>query len=313
MKYMVLGEEGKEYGPVDAETLKKWVEHGRVFKDTRVRNALMKRWNTAADLDFLEESFNGQEELQQQEAGLVGKIFKSLVPAPKKSEESEKGQEKREVSTAFKNKYIPNPANIFRRVNAFVVDLVILALFAIVLFCVMNFMAGTFALGNFSFDSKSDIAAGLGAGGDVDANIDAETVNSPKKEKNTKQSTDKQSDEKVDAATPPTPDFKPTEEQISRLNHLFPIFFGVFIAVTLLYYGIALGLFAQTYGMHYWGIFIVKGHNDEAFPLRTFAFYLASLLLWPLMPLFVLFNPSKRTLHGYLTGCRLISITAKPK
>ena len=57
MEYIVLGQDDNEYGPVDADTLKKWVEHGRVFRDTQVRNSLMKKWTEAGTLDFLEEAF----------------------------------------------------------------------------------------------------------------------------------------------------------------------------------------------------------------------------------------------------------------
>jgi uncharacterized RDD family membrane protein YckC len=325
MKYMILGEEGKEYGPVDAETLKKWVEHGRVFRDTRVRNALMKRYNLAGDLEFLKDAFEGQEELQEQETGIAGKLLKAFLPV--KKEEDEKPEEEQFVSTAFKNRYIPNPATFFKRVNSFLLDAVLLAAFAVILFCIMNFMTGTFGLGEFSSDfTKGEIAAGLGAGGDVDPETAAAEVAAAKKEAEEKKKAERsESDEAKSAVNgtaeaenekakePPTPRFKPSKSQIERLNKLFPLFFAVFVAGVLLYYGIALGLFAQTYGMHYWGIFIVKGHDGEAFPLRAYAFFLASLILWPLMPLFVILNPSKRTLHGYLTGCRLISITAKPK
>ncbi|MCK5844114.1 MAG: DUF4339 domain-containing protein, partial [Victivallales bacterium] len=93
MKYMILAEEGKEYGPVDVETLKKWVEHGRVFRDTRIRNSLMKKYNLAGDMDFLQDSFEGQDELQQQETGIAGKLLKAFLPA-KKSEKEETEEEK---------------------------------------------------------------------------------------------------------------------------------------------------------------------------------------------------------------------------
>ncbi|NOY75439.1 MAG: RDD family protein [Kiritimatiellaeota bacterium] len=322
MTYMILGEEGKEYGPIDPETLKKWVEHGRVFKDTKVRNSLMKRYSLAGDLDFLAEAFEGQEELQQQETGFAGKLLKAFLPPKKEKDELE--AEHNEVSTSFKNRYVPNPATLSRRVNSFLVDAVILTLFAIVLFVIMNLIAGTFAFGEFSFDTKSEIAAGLSAGGDVDADAaDAEAAEEAAAAKKTKNEEEKavedeskSTDEeqaRIAEPPPPPPRFVPSKTQIERLNRLFLTFFAVFSAVVLLYYGIAMGLYAQTCGMRYWGIFIVKGHDGEAFPLRAYAFVLASILLWPLMPLFVLLNPSKRSLHGYLTGCRLISITAKPK
>lgn len=318
MKYMILDDDGKEYGPVDAETLKKWVEHGRVFKETRVRNALIKRWNTAGDLDFLEEAFEGQEDLQQQERGFAAKLF-GAFSAPKKEEK--KPTDEKPVTTAFKNKYVPAPATPFLRLNSFICDVVLLAIFASFLFCVMNAISGTFALGDFTNDLKTELAAGLTTGGDMDADTAAAEVADEQTRKNAEKNASDEEKAKVKAADakekaappPPPPHFVPTKEQTARLNKLFLVFFGIFSLVTLLYYGIGLGLYAQTYGMHYWGIFIVKGHDKEALPLRAYAFFLASIPLCVFTPLFVLFNPSKRTLHGYITGCRLIRITAKAK
>ena len=316
MKYMILDEDGKEYGPVDAETLKKWVEHGRVFKETRVRNELIKRWDNAGELDFLKEAFEGQADLQAQEVGIFAKLFRAV--APPKTEEV--ATDKKEVTTSFKNKYVPAPAAPMQRLYAFICDAVLLTVLAAFLFCVMNLITGTFALGDFTNDlGKSEIAAGLSSGAEMDADAaDAEVAAERVRKQEELADSEKAQEAAAKAAAaaeelPPPPHFVPTKEQTARLNKLFLVFGGIFAMATLLYYGIGLGLYAQTYGMHYWGIFIVKGHDKEAFPLRAYTFFLASIPLCALTPVFVLFNPSRRTLHGYLTGCRLIRITAKAK
>ena len=309
MEYIVLGQDNQEYGPVDGETLKKWVEHGRVFKDTKVRNSLMRKWNDAGTIDILQEAFERQEIIEEENGDVTNKIKGMLFGGKKKHELAPE----REVNTAFKQKYIPNPATVGQRIGAFVIDAVILSLYGLVLFLIMNISAGTLGLGSF----ESGIAPKAGEetvnGDEIPDTADKSSVAEDKKA-DADAAVDSENDREDENALPAGEEkFVPTEEQMAVLNSKFNNYLILFVFGVLLYYGIGLGLFAQTYGMWFWGIIIVKGYNDEAFPARAFAFAVAMFLIGPLMPLVVLCNPQHRSLHGYLTGARLIRVAAKPK
>ena len=297
MEYIVLGKDGKEYGPVDADTLQLWVEHGRVLKDTQVRNALMKKWNPAGSIDILQEAFKVYHENEQAEAGISGKLKGALF-----GQKQEKEPKKEEVNTAFKQKYIPNPASVTQRIGAFIFDSIILASVGIVLFIMMNIYAGTLGLGNFSLPKSSS------AEENVAMKVDGVAMENVDDKSGVEESFDLLAEEGAYSDVPAD-----VKANIPKLKNVFYKFFAIFVAIVLLYYGIGLGLFAQTLGMHYWGIFLVKDYNDEAFAARGFAFALAMFALGILSPVFVLLNPQHRSIHGYITGTRLIRIAAKPK
>ena len=49
MRYHVLGGDGKQYGPIDIETLRRWADEGRVLPDTQVRDDATGFVSTASD------------------------------------------------------------------------------------------------------------------------------------------------------------------------------------------------------------------------------------------------------------------------
>ncbi len=320
MEYIVLGKDGKEYGPVDADTLQVWVEHGRVLKDTQIRNSLMKKWNEAGTLDILEDAFSVQQQNEEAEEGVSDKLKGMLFGKKQKEAPKEK-----EVRTAFRQKYIPNPATVDQRMGAFLFDSLILCAFGLLLFIVMNIYTGTVGLGDFSYGTVVPIEDidEVDAGAVTDADTEIKTSVSDQKIVDSIDSTDSVgSAEDADGSEEFAEDkevsqpFVVSEEvkaNIPKLQNVFYKFFGIFVIVVLLYYGIGLGLFAQTFGMHYWGIFIVKGYNDEVFAARAFAFVIAMFAIGVVTPIVVALNPQHRSIHGYLTGTRLIRIAAKPK
>ena len=313
MEYIVLGKDGKEYGPVDQETLKVWVEHGRVFRDTQIRNALMKKWNEAGTMDFLEEHFDVQETTQEEEAGVTGKLA-GVLGLSKKQE----NKEAKPVSTAFKQKYIPYPASVKQRIGSFAFDMAIFVLLAGLFFIFMNIQAGTTALGEWGLPKNKEFEETQPVDEDTPQE-DAETADADSSvEKKVSDDTDdyaeanaadEEAAETAEAAEP----FKPSEAQIYALNNLFYKYFFLWMVILLLYYGIGLGIFAQTLGMWYWGLIIVKGYNDECFSARAFAYVLAMLAVGITTPLVVLVNPQHRSLQGYISGARIIRVAAKPK
>ncbi len=291
MEYIVLGKDGKEYGPVDADTLQVWVEHGRVFKDTQIRNSLIKKWNEASTLDILKDAFVVHHQYEEAEEGVGDKLKGMLF-----GKEQDEVVEEEEVRTAFKQRYTPNPASVGQRMGAFLFDSLILCVVGIILFLLMNVYAGTTGLGDFSYGVVAPVE-GVAVAED---SAESEDVNfSDEEEAATEIILFSVSEETKDNAT--------------KLNNVFYKFFALFVIVVLLYYGVGFGLFAKTLGMHYWGIFIVKGGREEAFAGRAFAFVLAMFAIGIVTPIVVLLNPQHRSIHGYLTGTRLIRIVAKPK
>lgn len=312
MEYIVLGKDGKEYGPVDGETLSKWVENGRVFKDTKIRNALMMKWNEAGKLDFLQSSFELQEVHEEEETATVGGKLKNLLGlGPEKHEATEEVQK----ATAYRQKYIPNPPNPIKRLAAFAIDGILISIFGIILFFIMVIYTGTWVtVETQAFEDISKMGETDGTAESVTPEekgesieivsgdeVDNPTEAAPAEDE---EEFDKEEEEKAEPIVWPAP---------AQLKRTYNFFFSIFALGVLLYYGISLGIYAQTYGMWYWGLIIVKGKNDEAFAGRAFAYAVASFLVGITTPIIVLVNPQHRSLQGYISGCRLISITAKSK
>ena len=138
--------------------------------------------------------------------------------------------------------------------------------------------------------------------------IDEDAVGKVKKVR--KDATEDDSEEVV--AEPYVP-FVPTDDEMFQLKNSVGFYLTIFVMGVFLYYGISLGVVAQTYGMWFWGIIIVKGYDNECLPARAFLFTVAMFAIGIVTPLVVLLNPQGRSLHGYLTGTRLIRVAAKPK
>ncbi len=308
MEYIVLGKDEKEYGPVDGETLQKWVEHGRVFKDTKIRNSLMKKWNEAGSMDFLNEAFSVQEIHEEEEEGVTGKLIGMFGISSNKHEQNKEDKQK----TAFRQKYIPSPANVLQRVGAFTIDALIFATYGLVLFFIMVILTGTWV--SVDSDMGGDFSQLMKDSSSSEVDDDSATEG---------EATEEESNDDTSTTTPSTPAEKEEEEEFiaepvkfpppASMHKTFYAFLALFVASLLIYYGISLGIYAQTVGMWFWGIIIVKGIDAEVFPARAFVFSLLMFLIGPLTPIVVFANPQHRSIHGYLTGTRLIKVTARAK
>ena len=310
MEYIVLGSDGQEYGPVDHDTLCKWIEHGRISKDSKIRNALVKKWNIAGDMDSLKSAFSANESLQGQESMLGQKVLKSFLGSHKEAKNG-----KQEKNTAFVHKYKPKPAGVLTRIFASLTDAILISIYGIILFFIMAWMTNTWV------KVDSNIGSTL-TNLENQAKEQAEVIQSTdtKETKMTEKDVEKQSkkldksdelsssEEAVDYETKETKASFPQKGQFSGTYYFFLFIFILSIA---LYYGIGLGIYAQTLGMWYWGILIVKGYKDEALPLRAFAYAVLSFIFAPITPFVVLINPIHRSIQGYLTGTRLVCLQAK--
>lgn len=126
MNFYIKDKEGNEQGPVDQETLEKWVELDKIFPDTLVRNALLGKYKEAQDFEFLAYNFEKQKKEKEQAAGYWEKR------KMKKEEERMQAQTSLHVETAFKHEYIPSPASFLQRILASLFDWIILGLIAFI-------------------------------------------------------------------------------------------------------------------------------------------------------------------------------------
>ena len=310
MEYIVLGSDGQEYGPVDHDTLCKWIEHGRISKDSKIRNALVKKWNIAGDMDSLKGAFSANESLQGQESMLGQKVLKSFLGSHKEAKSGQKTE-----NTAFVHKYKPKPAGVLTRIYAFLTDATLITIYGVVLFFIMAWMTNTWVkVDNNVAETLSTLTK--------QAKEQAEVIKSTdnKEKKMTEQEVEKQAKEldkpAASSSTEEAVDYETTETKASfppkgQFSGTYHFFLFIFILSVTLYYGIGLGIYAQTLGMWYWGILIVKGYKEEALPLRAFAFAVLSFVFAPITPFVVLINPIHRSIQGYLTGTRLVCLQAK--
>ncbi|MFZ2653515.1 MAG: RDD family protein [Victivallales bacterium] len=293
MKYIVKGDDGKEYGPVDEETLRKWTEAGRVLPHTQIRNTLIKKWNKATDFDFLKPSFSLQHARVEEEKGGMQKFSEQLdviFGGRKKTPET-----LTPYATAFKNKYIPAPASLSLRMLSALFDFIVILAYAFILMVYFSF------------------------------SVPMKAPEQPKPLDAAAQQEAKAPDAAAQPAAPaPAPDAAPAAPAPAAAPEVSPIVTAqvnaafnksIYLLVmgVLLYYGISLGVFAQTFGMWFWGIMLSRVDLGEVFLGRAYLFTILTFLLGILSPLFVLFNPFKRALPEILSGTMIIGVAAKPK
>lgn len=112
MRYMMRSPDGKEYGPVDQETLVKWGENGRVTTTCLIRNTMIDKWHPAKKLDFI--------------AHLVVDDTKKEKKGKKDVDYAE-SQQPRGHSLVNSGLFKYVPAGGIGRLTAWVADLVVLA------------------------------------------------------------------------------------------------------------------------------------------------------------------------------------------
>ena len=306
MKYLVKGEDGREYGPIDEETLRKWTVAGRVVPRTPVRNALIRKWNKASDLDFLLASFAVQGVREEKEKSSFGKFSERLDGLFAGGKEKKKDLTPWE--TSFKNKYIHDPASVSLRIAAFAFDLIIIGGFSI--FLLLHFHA------SFTHPLKPVQKEAAASETAAAPNTPIADIASDRQSDGTKASSDANPDatpQTQTAAQTSQATVSPTPESIAEVNSAFNRSFYILATCVLLYYGLSLGIFAQTFGMWFWGLIIAKTDLGEVFFGRAYFFTVLMLLIGVLSPLIVYFNPYKRSLHEILSGTMVIKIAARPK
>lgn len=318
MDFFVRDEDGIEKGPIDAETLQKWVEKDILTEDMDVRNSLLGKWKKASDVDFLQPLLEAQKlrfaAQDEAEKSSFGKLFSTIRAKSKKDNAPELPKEK---GTAFIYKYLPTQAPWLLRVLSGLTDAVLCAFVALILFFILT--------SSIYISGKMTTKEG----------VPAPTVQDAAQEKPAKKAL-AHFEGGPSASDDEMKGFQRGSVWIDDLNtvryvcingtassavwvkesYALSVFYKLFtlwLLLVLLYFGIALGLYAQTVGMWYWGIFICKPNLDEVYCLRAFLYAVLMIFTGWLSPLWILLNPWRVTLQEYISGVRIIRISAKPK
>ena len=121
MQYFIKDIKGQEHGPIDAETLAKWVEEDRITAETPVRSSLMSKWKIVEQLPFLEERLAEQAERKRKAATVIEKSGSVLKKA--KSRLADKFTPK--ATSRFEQKRPPQYAQMMPRFMAGLYDLLL--------------------------------------------------------------------------------------------------------------------------------------------------------------------------------------------
>lgn len=279
MEFVYKNKKGEELGPFSEEAMQKMAETGEINPSTEVKYLMLNKWKKAADLVPLHDHFATLEDDHEEGEEYVAWWGDSF--AFKRKE-----KKKPVVSgSAFKYEFIPNPATAKMRLFAGLVDLILLLVVMIILFFV-----GALAINNY--DKVNDIKYHQEV---VYENVTSISVTENSVAPGAHLSVDVRND------------------RVAYLNDIFYNLFTLLVVIVLLYLGLSLGVFAQTIGMWYFGVLIVKDDVSEVFLLRALAFSVVTIFVGILSPIFALVNPKGIALNEMITNVRVIRISSKPK
>jgi uncharacterized RDD family membrane protein YckC len=223
MQYIMLTPDGKEYGPVEQDTMIEWAKSGRVTSDCQIRNALMKQWTPAEKVEFLKGLVTDPEVEAKRDETLRTKFDDFIARAHEQPEQFNRG--------VFK--FSGAPPGL--RLGAFLFDLVPIALIGTV---------------GMSLAGKAQEAGNAMA---------------------------------------------------------YPLFTAGFVFAIIAYYTLSLGFQAQTIGMWFWGIMIVRAEGEPSLLFRCLLWATYGLFLLPTTVL-MMFTPNNRAICDKLSGVRIVRI-----
>ncbi len=91
------------------------------------------------------------------------------------------------------------------------------------------------------------------------------------------------------------------------------LIFSIHFFLVLLYFGTALGVFAQTVGMWYYGLILVRNGEEanEVFLLRAYFYTIFMCIFWVISPIINYILGKKRALHDIITDTQIVKISAR--
>ena len=100
-----------------------------------------------------------------------------------------------------------------------------------------------------------------------------------------------------------------------NINLLFYLFFFVSFTFWISYFSFCFGVFAQTFGMWFWGTLLIR-NGDDAKPVylgRAFWYTVLMLILGIFSPFFIYISGRKRALHDIFSSTQVVRISARLK
>ena len=133
MKYMVRSTDGKEYGPVDQETLVQWAKAGRVTEHYEIRNALMKKGNPAYKVPFLQDIIKTQKSIRDRNRPVSTRISNLINP-----EDGSEFKNTTSLNQPGRFQFSPGPTDL--RFLAWLIDTSIVICIGIFMFVATSFL-----------------------------------------------------------------------------------------------------------------------------------------------------------------------------
>ncbi|QSH41638.1 hypothetical protein P0136_07000 [Lentisphaerota bacterium ZTH] len=369
MNFIIRDASGVEHGPVDEETIAKWVDEDRVTPETPVRNSLINTWKAAGDLKFLLERFSEQEKRRAAAESSAKKSARAVKSMAKSFVNN------KETGTMFRHKHIPEYATTGRRLLALLCDLLLVFIVGCLFFSCGMYYAHDLA-GKYTDNSRRMLAEkdnmvlelkhqsgkkrkrrrvtaeqqllhlknSEKPAAKEEAGITEKYFNDAANEVNmavkSQQKIYKLHKDNLNAEYPPYTcadkrggygissvwiDKTAAEKyvclgaarndarwiKVSILSNIFTWCLVILLGIAILYYGLTLGFFAQTFGMWFWGIFITRKNISEVCYFRAFWWTVLMFLTGILMPFFNYLL--HRGLHDILSGVRIIRVGGATK
>ncbi len=335
MDFIIKDEHGNESAKLSHKEVEQMILNGKINPDTMIRNSMINKWNPISKIGIFSDTLAYSEQKLAME---------NPEEAERKKEERRlKGEAEKDAAygTAFRNRVEPVPAGIVLRSCSAMTDLLIVVIFA-------GVIAG-FALLESYYYASSDTTwvdvpttAQTPAATDTSAATPAESTATPAAEPDTSVVIDRFAFEpgvNNEAATePPTnldnrtrnynmgsrwimtgtsetyccvyaTDTKARWVKAHRISGIIFRAYFIFCLGIILYLGISLGVYAQTVGMWFWGIFIAKENNGEVFMFRAFVFTALMIVLGWTMPLSMFMRG--RTIYERLAKVKLVKTSGE--
>ncbi len=322
MQFIVRDAQGNEYGPLSREEVEQYILDGTINADCTIRNSIINHWNKLGDVKQFSDAielYNRTHDTESTAHHLLSKLGLG--------KEKEKEKEHAPIvpkTTSFKNEVDPVPAGLLLRLAAGFTDW--MAMGVVAFFLVLIFFAGVYAMG-FAQTQKGaapavvESAEGTAAEAAADQpkiikdNLSAQTAPTDQDNKSLgyafgsvwiDTSTNIQYSCIMSTATGA---LWVGAEIIEKLIKGLLIVFWI---VVILYFSIGYGVFAQTFGMWYWGLFICKPDPDqsEAYMFRCFVYTILMLCFGIITPFIILFT-GKKGIHDMIAGVRIFQISGQ--
>lgn len=298
MRYIYKDSSGKEMGPVEQDTVLQLIRQGVITRDTMIRNYMLATFSAAGTHQALKNAFlNAAPEKLSRRRGETDYEYNRRV------ESTLAGQDNK--TTAFVREMNIVSGNLGLRILAAIFDVIILLLVLLVAWGTVIFMKWD--------DGEVERWTGRRWQAAPSANhgeaFDMVGHNNPERGQFFEI-----------AENPTTGDLKlviynretqtRTAYSIKELKLDMTVVTMGWAVLAVLYYIFSLGYFAQTPGMWFYGLVLVKNNDEDDYEINyamAARFFVAMLFLGWLTPATCLFT-RMRGVHCLITGCKVAGV-----